>query len=229
MDSVPILIHCSDSSGRGWHSAQAGAASYVTADNSFCRTRSYTGVGQILIRGWHACRIGKVTASCLQPRHGYVTATIERGNRMAELNSTRAALFANRLVRMGLWTLYLDDDRVLWSPELETVFGLEPGSFGGSQAAFRALVNPVDLPRLEKAMHDSIASREEYCVIFRYRHGSGEWRWMEGRGLPVYDESGKAERIEGVGIDVTDRTMAEHARFRLAAIVESSDDAILSK
>ena len=148
---------------------------------------------------------------------------------MAELNSTRAALFANRLVRMGVWTLYLDDDRVLWSPELETVFGLEPGSFGGSQAAFRALVNPVDLPRLEKAMHDSIASREEYCVIFRYRHGSGEWRWMEGRGLPVYDESGKAERIEGVGIDVTDRTMAEHARFRLAAIVESSDDAILSK
>jgi PAS domain S-box-containing protein len=52
---------------------------------------------------------------------------------------------------------------------------------------------------------------------------------MEGRGLPIYDNSGKPERIDGIGIDVTDRTMAEHARFRLAAIVESSDDAILSK
>ncbi|HYP79930.1 MAG TPA: PAS domain-containing protein, partial [Steroidobacteraceae bacterium] len=130
---------------------------------------------------------------------------------------------------MGVWTMYLDDERVVWSQELEEVFGLAHGTFGGTQAAFRELVNPVDLPRLEKAIRTSVETRGEYCVIFRYRHGSGEWRWMEGRGLPVYDESGKAERIEGVGIDVTDRTMAEHARFRLAAIVESSDDAILSK
>ncbi len=36
-------------------------------------------------------------------------------------------------------------------------------------------------------------------------------------------------RIEGVGIDVTERTLADQARLRLAAIVESSDDAILSK
>ena len=154
---------------------------------------------------------------------------MERGNRMADPNTTRAALFGNRLVRMGVWTMYLDDERVVWSQELEEVFGLEHGTFGGTQAAFRQLVNPVDLPRLEKAIRTSVETRGEYCVIFRYRHGSGEWRWMEGRGLPVYDESGKAERIEGVGIDVTDRTMAEHARFRLAAIVESSDDAILSK
>ncbi len=36
-------------------------------------------------------------------------------------------------------------------------------------------------------------------------------------------------RLDGVGIDVTDRTQAENVRFRLAAIVESSDDAIISK
>ena len=161
--------------------------------------------------------------------HHSQPATIERGHRMAEPDSTRTALFANRLVRMGAWTLYLDEDRVVWSPELEEVFGLDRGSFGGTQSAFLELVNPVDLPRLEAAIKQSLASQQEYCVTFRYRHGSGEWRWMEGRGLPIYDKSGKPERIEGIGIDVTDRTMAEHARFRLAAIVESSDDAILSK
>jgi len=149
---------------------------------------------------------------------------------MADLNTTREVLgFANRLARMGMWTLHIDEDRVVWSPELEHVFGLERGSFPGTEAAFQSLVSPVDLPRLRQAIADSLASGEEYCVIFRFRHASGEWRWMEGRGRPSFDEDGKPQRIDGVGIDVTDRTMAEHARFRLAAIVESSDDAIISK
>jgi PAS domain S-box-containing protein len=149
---------------------------------------------------------------------------------MTDLNSTREVLgFANRLARMGMWTLHIDERRVVWSPELEHVFGLERGSFPGTEAAFESLVSPMDLPRLRQAVAESLASGEEYCVIFRFRHSSGEWRWMEGRGLPSYDGDGKPLRIDGVGIDVTDRTMAEHARFRLAAIVESSDDAILSK
>ncbi len=130
---------------------------------------------------------------------------------------------------MGTWTLELEQDRVQWSPELEDIFGVERGSFGGTQAAFHALVHPTDLPRLQEAIATSLASGDEYCVIFRYRHDSGEWRWMEGRGLPTYDTTGKPVRIDGVGIDVTDRTQAENARFRLAAIVESSDDAIISK
>lgn len=45
---------------------------------------------------------------------------------------------------------------------------------------------------------------------------------MEGRGLPTFAD-GKPIRLDGVGIDVTDRTLAENVRFRLAAIVESSD------
>ncbi len=149
---------------------------------------------------------------------------------MAELtNPAGLSRFTSGPARMGAWTLYLNEDRVTWTPELEDVFGIERGSFGGTQAAFRALVYPGDLPRLQEEIERSLVSGREYCVVFRYRHGSGEWRWMEGRGLPAFDEAGKAVRIEGIGIDVTDRTQAEHARFRLAAIVESSDDAILSK
>ena len=29
--------------------------------------------------------------------------------------------------------------------------------------------------------------RSDYIVEFRFRHASGEWRWMEGRGRAVYD------------------------------------------
>jgi PAS domain S-box-containing protein len=138
-------------------------------------------------------------------------------------------VLASRVARLGTWTLHLDDDRVQWSPELEDIFGVERGSFGGTQAAFHALVHEADLPRVQQAIGASLISGDEYCIIFRYKHGSGEWRWMEGRGLPTFDASGKAVRLDGVGIDITERTQAENVRFRLAAIVESSDDAIISK
>ena len=144
-------------------------------------------------------------------------------------SSTSIQKFANRVARLGTWTLHLEEDRVQWSPELEDIFGIERGSFGGTQADFHAMVHPADLARVQGAIGGSLASGNEYCVIFRYQHGSGEWRWMEGRGLPTYDAGGKPVRLDGVGIDVTDRTQAENVRFHLAAIVESSDDAIISK
>ena len=148
---------------------------------------------------------------------------------MPKLTSAEELSLVNRLVRMGTWALHLDDRRVKWSPELEDLFGLERGSFPGTEAAFHNLVHPADLARLRQTIEKSLLCGQEYCVVFRYRHASGEWRWMEGRGLPAFDQTGKPDRIAGVGIDVTDRIAAENARFRLAAIVESSEDAIISK
>src|SRR5262249_29146603 len=46
---------------------------------------------------------------------------------------------------------------------------------------------------------------------------------------PVKDEAGRVLFIAPTGTDVTDRKVAEAGNRRLAAIVESSDDAIISK
>src|SRR6185437_15546005 len=53
--------------------------------------------------------------------------------------------------------------------------------------------------------------------------------WILARWQVLKDESGKPVRVAGINIDVTERKTAELARQRLAAIVESSDDAIISK
>lgn len=95
--------------------------------------------------------------------------------------------YAQRLARMGLWTLHLDPERLDLSPELEEVLGLERGSFRGTLAAFQELVSPLDLPRVQKAIGDSLESGAEYCVNFRFLHRGTEWRWMEARGLPRND------------------------------------------
>jgi PAS domain S-box-containing protein len=148
-----------------------------------------------------------------------------------ELSDREAVLrLAMRGARMGTWARELaGGNAVHWSAELEEIFGLSPGTFGGTEAAFRDLVHPDDRPALERAVSDAIADRSDYVVEFRFRHASGEWRWMDGRGKAFYDAAGRPVRLYGVGMDITERKQAELARARLAAIIESSDDAIVSK
>ena len=131
--------------------------------------------------------------------------------------------------RLGTWTRDLVNHTVSWSRELEDIFGLPPGGFEGERDAFLARVHPEDQQALRDAVEHALDSRDHYSVEFRFHHSSGEWRWMDGRGKAVYDDTGRAIRLYGVGIDITDRKRAEQARAHLAAIVESSDDAIISK
>ena len=53
--------------------------------------------------------------------------------------------------------------------------------------------------------------------------------WILCRASVLKDIAGEPERLIGVNIDITDRTEMERVTGLLAAIVDSSDDAIISK
>ncbi len=136
---------------------------------------------------------------------------------------------ALRVARIGTWDRDLVANTVRWSPELEEVFGLPPGSFEGSEDAFLERVHAEDRQMVFDAVREAIANRSDYAIEFRFRHANGEWRWMEGRGRASYDASGTPLRLDGIGLDITDRKREELSRAALAAIVQSSDDAIVGK
>ena len=57
----------------------------------------------------------------------------------------------------------------------------------------------------------------------------GAVRWITSTGRFYYQNGGAAERMLGMAVDITDRKLADEARFKHAAIVESSDGAIIAK
>jgi PAS domain S-box-containing protein len=63
---------------------------------------------------------------------------------------------------------------------------------------------------------------------FRYGHSDGSWRWIDGTGMNLLAEPG-VRAIVGNFHDTTPQKQAEQSLAQLAAIVESSEDAILSK
>ncbi|MEO8573063.1 MAG: PAS domain S-box protein [Pyrinomonadaceae bacterium] len=113
--------------------------------------------------------------------------------------------------RMGVWELDLATNTVSWSEELEAIFGLEKGSFGGSEEHFYALMHEDDRDAAWAEVRKAVSDHCDYTIEFRFHHADGSVRWMEGRGEAVYSQKGEAVRLYGVGIDITDRKLAEKA------------------
>jgi PAS domain S-box-containing protein len=130
----------------------------------------------------------------------------------AALRHSRDVLsLAMRGGAMGAWSRDLATNAVWWSPELEEIVGLPPGAFSGTEDAFFDLVHADDREAVRRAVGAAVVDRTDYIVDFRFRHASGEWRWMEGRGRAAYAADGRPISIYGIGIDVTARKRDEAA------------------
>jgi len=90
-------------------------------------------------------------------------------------------------------------------------------------------VHPDDFDRCLQIYVSSFDARHPFEMEYRLRHHSGEYRWILDHGVPRYASDGTFEGYVGGCLDIHDQKEAAVARQRLAAIVESSDDAIVSK
>lgn len=73
------------------------------------------------------------------------------------------------------------------------------------------VINPEDLPQLMANLETAIETHrasEQASVIYRYKHNSGEWRWLESTGRPFLTSEGEI-RIVMSSRDITERKQSE--------------------
>ena len=130
---------------------------------------------------------------------------------------------AQEAAHVGVFEWDVQKNRNYWSPEMERIFGLNPGSFGGTFEAWLEHVHPDDREHLEQQAVRHFQEGGTLDSQYRTVRPSGEIRWLFSRGTLFHDAAGKPVRMLGFSIDVTDRKRAEEAlreseeRFRLVA------------
>jgi PAS domain S-box-containing protein len=130
----------------------------------------------------------------------------------------RLALAAGQ---MGTWTREIDsEDRIIASPELDAILGLQPSGFGGTERALFEFIHPDDHDLIRQAFAEAIKSKTDYEVEFRFLPHGRPMGWMLGRGRAYYNAEGNPVRIAGVAIDITARKAAEQEVSRLNAELE---------
>ena len=133
---------------------------------------------------------------------------------------------------LGLWDWDLLTNDVYFSPEWKWQLGYEDHELPSEYAAWESRLHSEDLKRTLLAVHDFLGERRpNFDVEFRLRHKDGGWRWILARADVIRDETGRAIRMMGCHLDITDRKITEDAVHRsvslLRATLESTTDGIL--
>jgi len=139
------------------------------------------------------------------------------------------ALSASGMI--GTFDWHIPSDTLYSDTQFATMFSLDPekGEKGAPIADYLAGIHPDDKDRIGNAIQQTIATGGKYVQEYRLLRRDSSIRWIEARGGCIYDEAGKPLRFAGAGVDITERKLADEVKRWLAAIIESSDDAIISK
>ena len=95
--------------------------------------------------------------------------------------------------RMGTWLYKVGTGQVMWSPELEGIHGLSPGSFSGTFEAFQREIHADDRDRFVRAIAEAVDRCGNHQIEYRIVLPDGTLRWVEGRGQVLSDTNGRPE------------------------------------
>jgi PAS domain S-box-containing protein len=153
----------------------------------------------------------------------------EEANRELQTSSSRLSM-AIESTSLGTWDYQPQTGELYWSNECREIYGI-PANEEPTFAVFAEHIHPDDRLIVEQAIEKALNPSGEghYDLSYRIiRFDTGEPRWIKAQGT-VYFDQGQAVRFIGTVIDIHELKEAEEKSAKLAAIIASSDDAIISK
>jgi len=173
------------------------------------------------------------------------TATVEAINESLSQEIESRENIQNRLElaqqagKIGTFEWDIQADSVTWSIELETLYGLAPGSFGNSNANWLATIHPEDRPKIRAELerwrtiafgdgspnnslgtNNSLPSRESLQLgqgldlEFRIAAPDRNIHWIAVKSSIFLDRDGHPTRTIGIHMDITEKKQLEAQFFR---------------
>ncbi|MDA7522879.1 PAS domain-containing protein [bacterium] len=128
---------------------------------------------------------------------------------------------AQRLINAGDWELDLVTNQLHWSPQIYSIFEIDPKDFEVSSESFLAAVHPEDRDLVHKTYLDSVKNRNAYEIIHRLLMRDGRIKYVEEHGYTIYDSKGSPLRSHGTVQDITEREEAKQKLHQLNEKLET--------
>jgi diguanylate cyclase (GGDEF)-like protein/PAS domain S-box-containing protein len=177
-------------------------------------------------RSWSEAEIALLTLT------GEMLSSVLARRRTEEaLHASQASLVeAQRIARLGSWTLDLVTNQLTWSDEIFRIFEIDPTRFGASYEAFLAAIHPDDRAAVNRAYNESLKNRTPYEIEHRLLMPDGRIKYVYERCETHYDDLGHPLRSIGTVQDVTERVRIEQrlraSEQRLRAIVDAEPECV---
>ena len=159
----------------------------------------------------------------------------ETQSRLQEANQ-ELSTYSSRLrmaiesTELGTWDWNPVTGDLYWSEECRNIYGI-PKTLDASFELFAGLIHPDDRLWVQEHIANSILSdkKARYDITYRVcRYDNNQVRWIKVKG-DVFFEDEQPVRFIGTVLDITDMKLAQEESAKLAAIIATSEDAIVSK
>lgn len=111
---------------------------------------------------------------------------------------------------VGVWDWDVSRNRTYWSDTMWRFYGEEPSSANPDDEFWSAHLHPDDKERVMTDLERAIASTDlHYKDEFRIIGGDSRTIWIASRANIVREPDGRATRLYGVNVDITERKLHE--------------------
>jgi PAS domain S-box-containing protein len=130
---------------------------------------------------------------------------------------------------MGTWSINPANYEVTMSDYIKNLFGFPLDKEVAMERIMEA-IEPEYRDALSNVLSDAIEHHKSSDIEYPITNLlTKERKWVRATGKLFFDKSGVLSQYSGMLMDITDRKLDEDKQAMLAAIIESSDDAIISK
>ncbi len=120
--------------------------------------------------------------------------------------------YAVRATTDAVWDWDFATNAVLWNDALHTAFGHAPADVEPTGAWWIAHIHPDDFARVHESIHAAIDGKgTNWTDEYRFRRADGSYADVLDRGAVIRDPDGRATRMIGAMLDLTERKAANAA------------------
>ncbi|BCA63428.1 diguanylate cyclase [Sphingomonas sp. HMP9] len=122
----------------------------------------------------------------------------------------------------AIWDWNLTSDRIDWNEAVTVLFGYSAAEVEPNGDWWIEHIHPADRDRIYTSIHAVIdGAGDHWAAEYRFRRGDGTFAHVFDRGHVIRDEQGRATRMIGAMLDLTERKRAEERLRELNETLES--------
>ncbi|HUQ28527.1 MAG TPA: EAL domain-containing protein [Usitatibacter sp.] len=123
---------------------------------------------------------------------------------------------AMEAAQMGMWYWEADTDRFTYSDGLNVLFGRPSESAAVDYRTLQQRLHPEDREHFAATLRHAIKGGSDFAVDYRVVWPDGSVHWVSNRGQVHRASDGRATRVIGVAMNITERKLAEQRVAHMA-------------
>jgi PAS domain S-box-containing protein len=147
---------------------------------------------------------------------GFIEDITEKRGLLEILQTTEERFkLAQSAAGIGIWDWNIVSGGLLWSDDVEPIFGFEKGMFEKTYEAFLRSIHPEDRKMVEDSVADCVDKSIPYDIEHRIVWPDGSIHWVSEKGKVFRDPNGKPIRMLGVVQDITRQKLIQQEVYDL--------------